>query len=177
MKTGDHLASLDNIWVWRRSHCMHYGVRWSPGLYSNVCIMEKWDLLASNDNTLSMEEISWPLFIMYEVWGQEISWPLLRRQCSTGQLMTACGELPPVSGCFTLLIFCLDIKYIRLLHVVLGRAEGWGLVRHSNNHVGRCWRSSPCQHSQSALTPANSFLMFTLENYCWTRAISFPQVI
>ena len=31
---------------------------------------------------------------------------------------------PPL-GCFTLLKFCVDIKYIQLLHVVLGKAEGW----------------------------------------------------
>ena len=33
-----------------------------------------------------------------------------------GVIVFACNE-NPCSGCFTLLIFCLDIKYIQLLHV------------------------------------------------------------
>ena len=41
-----------------------------------------------------------------------------------GIIVFACNE-NPCSGCFTLLIFCVDIKYIQLLHVWAGPERDW----------------------------------------------------
>ena len=41
-----------------------------------------------------------------------------------GIIVFACNE-NPCSGCFTLLIFCVDIKYIQLLHVWAGPESDW----------------------------------------------------
>ena len=90
-----------------------------------------------------------------------------------GIIVFACNE-NPCSGCFTLLIFCLDIKYIQLLHVVLGKAEGWTdiptiMSRDAGGGVEE-WGGllttamSAERERERPVTPTNSFLMFTLEN-------------
>ena len=90
-----------------------------------------------------------------------------------GIIVFACNE-NPCSGCFTLLIFCLDIKYIQLLHVLLARPERYWLW------AGQTFQQScpqiillllllllasrpprHCQHRALFVGPTYSFLVFT----------------